>query len=93
MQTQTLADLPKGKRGAVIHAARLSSSPRLQRVYRLLEGGDEHSTLDIVQKARVCAVNSIISELRLNGCTIGCRMEVDGEGKRVWFYRLLEGVS
>lgn len=37
----------------------------------------------IVHGCRVCAVNSIISELRLNGISVACR-RVRG----VYFYRL-----
>ena len=63
--------------------ARLQTSDRLQRVARLLEGGREYSTSEIVQYANVCAVNSAIAELRANGFDIACRRQGD-----VWFYRL-----
>jgi len=53
-----------------MHHARLDRSPRLQRVYDLLSDGAEHSTRDIIRDAEVCAVNSVISELRENGCYI-----------------------
>lgn len=56
-----------------MHAARLESSERLQRVAALLADGRWHSTLDIVIGAGVCAVNSCIAELRANGYTIACR--------------------
>jgi hypothetical protein len=48
----------------------------------LLADGQEYSTMEIVNKAQVCAVNSIISELRANGREIYCRRE-----KHVWYYR------
>lgn len=54
---------------------KLSTSPRLRRVYRLLKDGRPHTTREIVRKARVCAVNSIISELRANGAEITCTRE------------------
>lgn len=63
--------------------ARLATSPRLQRVARLLEGGREYSTAEIVGGAGVCAVNSAIAELRANGLDIACRRQGD-----LWFYRL-----
>jgi len=63
--------------------ARLATSERLQRVARLLEGGREYSTAEIVQYANVCAVNSAIAELRENGLDIACRRQGD-----LWFYRL-----
>lgn len=54
-----------------IHAAPLSS-PRLQRVLRLLDGGRPHSTRAIVRKAQVVAVNAVIAELRQHGAEITC---------------------
>ena len=52
--------------------ARIEKSKRLKRVLKLLSDGKEHSTLDIIKNAYVCAVNSIISELRRNGYAINC---------------------
>ena len=48
----------------------------------LLQGG-EFSTLDIIKQANVCAVNSIVSELRQNGYDISC----ERRGEK-WFYRM-----
>jgi hypothetical protein len=54
--------------------AKLHKSARLQRVLRLLaEDCEEHSTLDIMTKANVLAVNSCIADLRANGVQIQCR--------------------
>ncbi len=61
----------------------LKTSARLQRVARLLEGGLEYTTAEIVAHANVCAVNSAIAELRENGLAITCRRQGD-----LWFYRL-----
>jgi hypothetical protein len=66
-----------------MNAAALAKSERLQRVYNLLRDRREHSTMEIIQVANVCAVNSIISELRANGKTIRCQRRGD-----VWYYRL-----
>lgn len=66
-----------------MHSARLEKSERLKRVAALLADGNEYSTLDIIKKAEVCAVNSIISELRANGGNISCRCE-----GRVWYYKM-----
>ncbi|MDE0716618.1 MAG: hypothetical protein OXH64_01620 [Rhodospirillaceae bacterium] len=71
-----------------MHAARLETSPRLQRVHALLCDGEEHSTLEIIAGAEVCAVNSCIAELRTNGCTIVCRQEGGGANVR-FYYRML----
>ena len=71
-----------------MNAAKLDESPRLQRVRRLLSDGQEYSTRDIVIGAHVCAVNSIISELRANGLDISCRQVRAPCGERVWLYKL-----
>lgn len=63
--------------------ARLEHSPRLKRLAELLADGREHSTLDIVQRAEICAVNSAVAELRANGYDIACRRSGD-----TWHYRL-----
>jgi hypothetical protein len=64
-----------------MHSAKLSKSPRLQRVFNVLLDGKPHTTRNIIRKASVCAVNSIIAELRVNGVNIDCRREGD-----VWKY-------
>lgn len=64
-------------------SARLNSSQRLQRVLNVLSDGQEHSTLDIIGQAKVCAVNSIISELRANGVAIVCKRVGN-----IWNYRI-----
>ena len=75
----------------MMHAARLAESPRLQRVLEVLSDGREHSTLDISQQARVCAVNSCIAELHANGKSISCRQVVEPLFGRIWVYRLHPG--
>lgn len=63
--------------------ARYEKSPRLQRVAAYLQDGQPHSTMDIITNACVCAVNSIVSELRLNGFEIDC-----WRSNNAWYYRL-----
>lgn len=65
-----------------MHSASIERSKRLQRVDDLLADGKEYSTMDIVHTAKVCAVNSIIAELRDNGRAITCR-----RNKNIWLYR------
>lgn len=73
----------------MMHAARLDRSDRLRRVHALLAGGGEHSTLEIVTGARVCAVNACIAELRENGAEIVCRQTTcHATGERIWLYRM-----
>lgn len=64
-----------------MHSARLDKSPRLQRVADLLADGREYTTLEIIAAAQVCAVNSIVAELRANGLDIQCKRVQD-----VWVY-------
>jgi hypothetical protein len=69
-----------------IHAARFDASPRLQRVFALLSDGDEYTTRRIVREADVCAVNSIMAELRQNSIPVTCRILRRG----VYTYQLTE---
>ena len=55
-----------------IHSASLETSKRLQRVFAVLSDGRPHTTLDIISAARVCAVNSCVSEIRTNGYNVRC---------------------
>jgi hypothetical protein len=66
-----------------MNAASIESSDRLNRVFNLLSHGGEFTTLDIIKSANVCAVNSIIAELRQNGFDINCQRRGDK-----WFYKL-----
>lgn len=73
----------------MMKSARLATSNRLQRVHQLLSDGGEHSTMDIIRGAEVAAVNSIIAELRDNGCYIECRCtRSPTSGERIWLYRM-----
>lgn len=69
-----------------MHAARLSS-PRLQRVLRVMADGKPHSTREIVRGAGVLAVNACISELRAHGAEISCT-QVMVKDQRRFFYRM-----
>lgn len=57
----------------VMHFARIETSDRLQRVLDILSDGRSHSTMEIITEAQVCAVNSCIAELRMNGFRIDCK--------------------
>lgn len=76
-----------------MHAARLDSSPRLQRtleVIRAHPGGC--TTLELVLLTGSCAVHSDVAELRAepNKIPISCRYERTVNGRRVYRYRLEE---
>lgn len=68
----------------MIRAAALTS-PRLQRVLKLLADGRPHTTRDIVRKARVMAVNACISELRHHGAEIVCTQQVVNDQRRFFY--------
>lgn len=69
-----------------MHAAALTS-PRLQRALAVLADGRPHSTRDIVRRARVMAVNAVVSELRHHGAEIVCTAEVK-DGQRRFLYTM-----
>jgi hypothetical protein len=70
----------------MIRAAALTS-PRLQRVLALLGDGRPHTTRDIVRRAKVMAVNAVISELRHHGAEIKCTQQVIRE-QRLFHYTM-----
>lgn len=69
-----------------MRAANLETSERLQRVAALLADGREYTTRTIIRKARVCAVNTAIAELRENGLDIRCRKK----GRRFYYRRVTD---
>ena len=72
----------------MIHYANIATSPRLQRVLSALADGAEHTTREIITKADVCAVNTVISELRSNGFDITTRDHgINENGSHVYSYR------
>lgn len=72
-----------------MHYARLDKSKRLQRLLSVLADGEEHTTMDIIRKASICAVNSAVSELRRNGYNVLCRSLGVVEDSRIYGYRLI----
>lgn len=68
-----------------IHYARIEESERLQRVHRLPSDGHWHGTREIMHTADVCAVNTVIAELRSNGYDIITR----AVGRGRYEYQLL----
>lgn len=70
----------------MMHAAALTS-PRLQRVLKLLSDGRPHSTLNIIRKARVVAVSACVAELRQHGARIECVKQLRNE-QWVHFYTM-----
>jgi hypothetical protein len=71
-----------------MHAAKLENSPRLQRVLSFLRRCRKPTTREIIHACDVCAVNSIIAELKANGFDIACT-PVKGE-RGVYQYELFE---
>lgn len=77
----------------MIHAARLETSPRLRRVRDFLvsRGSLGATTMEIITKANVCAVNSIAAELRANGLRVRCEYERETETRSRVHRYWLEG--
>ncbi|MBL4750504.1 MAG: hypothetical protein JKX71_08000 [Amylibacter sp.] len=72
------------------HYARLSSNPRLRRTLRVLQAANGAlTTYELMRKAKICAVSSVVSELRNNGAEITCRQEVTN-GQRRFYYILIK---
>ncbi len=65
-----------------MHAGKLEKSQRLQRVAKLLRDKRSHSTWNIMNQAKVCAVSAIISELRANGMMVDC-----WRSGGIWYYK------
>ena len=72
-----------------MHAATLSS-PRLQRVLKLLADGRPHTTRDIARRTHVLAISAVVSELREHGAEIICERRMVGAQWR-FFYTMLRG--
>lgn len=80
----------------LMNSANLKNSARLRRTLKALEDQRDHgldgwiSTRSLIWAAGICAVSSVIAELRDNGCKIETRQAtVSGEARR-WEYRLIE---
>ena len=74
---------------ALMHAANIDDSPRLQKVRDFLRRRGSATTREISNACDVYAVNSIISELRANGYTVDCN-PVKGQ-RGVYRYTWYEG--
>lgn len=74
-----------------IHAANPAKSRRLGAVLEFLKRrGDEGATTrEIIKTCEVCAVNSIVAELRMAGHRIDCKTRVEAGGGRVARYKLI----
>lgn len=74
-----------------MNQASIKTSPRLRRalaVLREFPGGV--TTRQLIQRANVCAVNSIISELRANGVKVRCVFEGRRNGSAVFRYAIAQ---
>lgn len=74
------------------HAARLKSSPRLQRVLMHLKRKGHHgsTTAQIVAATGVMSASTVISELRANGHPTACKFEgVTKDGRKIYRYTLV----
>ena len=73
------------------HHGNLSTCPRLKRALRALQDASGAlSTQELAFEAGICAVNSVIAELRENGAEIICQQRVNEDGQRRWLYTLIK---
>jgi len=74
------------------HAARIESSPRLQRCLAALRryGATGATTYQLFDATGSMAVHSDVSELRANGLRVDCWMDRAENGRRIYRYRLVE---
>jgi len=74
-----------------MRAANLATSKRLQRVLIALLDYKKHSTRDIIRRAKVCAVNSCISELRRDQLLVDQNLSIECTRKNgLFFYQLVQ---
>lgn len=73
-----------------IHAGNPERSGRLKRVLKFLQkrSSTGATTMEIIEICKVCAVNSIVAELRACGYRIDCETRVEAAGARVARYWL-----
>jgi hypothetical protein len=71
------------------HANALKSA-RLKRVLKVLADGREHSSLELMMRAKTIAPGTCVSELRKNGAVIDCKRRQEPGGP-VWYYKMTKG--
>jgi hypothetical protein len=81
-------DTRRPEPAGTIHAARRSDRLYTVLLYLILCGSAGATTRDIIEVCGVCAVNTIVSELRQNGHTIKCRRSKSATGRTVYVYSL-----
>lgn len=59
------------------HYAHINTSERLQRIMLVLKDGKPHTTLEIQNKARVCAVGAAMQEIKAGGYRVECSRRKD----------------
>ena len=74
-----------------MHYANLKKSKRLQKLAAFLRDRKPHSTMEIIKRTGICAVNSAISELRRNGIDIAPAMcgGTTVDGNKVYLYLMV----
>lgn len=76
-----------------IHAAKIGTSERLQKVLAILEDGKWHGSFELMNQTKLVAIGSAISELRANGCKVESRCLGQGRYEYRLGERVEEGVS
>lgn len=75
------------------HHAKIDSSSRLKRVYKLIKDNGWYTSREIASKGRTIAPGSTISELRSNGFNVESRYKGMVEGARIYEYRLVPEIK
>ena len=72
-----------------MNQANIKTSQRLRRALAALKAAPEGlTTRQLIQRAKVCAVNSVASELRANGIRVDCLNEGRRNGSSIFRYKL-----
>ena len=81
----------KKKKSRGMHFAKLSGSPRLERLLKFLADGEKHTTWEIQTGARLCNVGTTASELRRNGFDISCKLlRILTDKSKIYEYQLVK---
>ena len=73
-----------------MRSASIRTSDRLRKALKVLQEAErELSTLELMQRAEICAVSAVVDELRDNVAEIIIRYTVEN-GKYSWFFTLVK---
>jgi anti-sigma-K factor RskA len=76
-----------------IHFARVARSERLRKLWRVLNDGEKHTSLELQRKTGSVCIGTDVSELRHNsGFSVSCEYRgVSHTGKKIYDYQMVSG--